>query len=405
MAAKKLTPAQNKKLAEIGIKAKDEADARKQLLAFLAENDIEGVDDYEINQLVEMAEVFYEPTEEEDEEVEDEEEVEEEDEETEEDEEEEESDDEEEEEEEEELEDEEEEEIDEEEEEEEDPFEEMDRSELKAYIKENELEIKVFKTTTDEALREAIREAIAEDEEEDDEEEEETEEEELDKAVKEVKQKGLTNKTTKPTPKSEPKKEVTKTTGRRSELSGEKWDGKNDESHMEMVQPLIDQFFPADQFQVDTVKQGITIRSLGNNAKTTVFNYDELRITDDGIVGNLYMNRFKSVDDVADLLPDEFQEPEKNIGMFRGESHPCIRKMTMDEVIEVFNSDVMKEALKRANHTDTKMGSNRQKLEESLAGKKKTTAPAVKTTTTKTVPAKTTTTPVVKKKVIVKKKK
>ena len=53
----------------------------------------------------------------------------------------------------------------------------MDRTELKKYIKENDLEVSVKKSMTDDDLREAIREAMGgddSDEEEDDEEEEET---------------------------------------------------------------------------------------------------------------------------------------------------------------------------------------------------------------------------------------
>ena len=51
----------------------------------------------------------------------------------------------------------------------------MDRTELKKYIKENDLEVSVKKSMTDDDLREAIREAMGGDdsEEEDDEEEEE----------------------------------------------------------------------------------------------------------------------------------------------------------------------------------------------------------------------------------------
>lgn len=57
--------------------------------------------------------------------------------------------------------------------EEEDDLDELDRAELKALIKEEELDVKVMKSMSDDDLREAINEAREEDEEEDDEEEEE----------------------------------------------------------------------------------------------------------------------------------------------------------------------------------------------------------------------------------------
>lgn len=56
-----------------------------------------------------------------------------------------------------------------------DELDEMDRAELKAYIKEQELEVTVRKSMSDDDLREAIKEAQGEDEEEEEEEEEEPE--------------------------------------------------------------------------------------------------------------------------------------------------------------------------------------------------------------------------------------
>jgi hypothetical protein len=61
----------------------------------------------------------------------------------------------------------------EEEEEEEDEFDELSREELKKVIKENDLDIKIFKSMTDDDLRNAIRNYDLEDEEEEEEEEEE----------------------------------------------------------------------------------------------------------------------------------------------------------------------------------------------------------------------------------------
>lgn len=73
------------------------------------------------------------------------------------------------------LEDEDEEEEDEDEEEEGDELDEMDRSELKAYIKENELDVSVKKSMDDDAIREAIRAAEGEEDEDEEEEDEEPE--------------------------------------------------------------------------------------------------------------------------------------------------------------------------------------------------------------------------------------
>jgi hypothetical protein len=335
MATEKLSPKQVKKLVEIGIKATDEKKAKELLLEFLEKNDIEGVEDYDIDQLIEMAEVFYEPSDSDDDEEEEVEEEEEEDEDEESDE-----------------------DIDDEDEE----LEELEEDEED----EEPTPKKVTKSTPKPAVKLVVK-SIAKKSKV----VEEDEEELLDEVVEEVKTKKITTKQAKPIPPPVVKKQNTTGAGRKVELSGEKWDGRNDKKHFKMIEPFIEEFFGKEEFQIDILKQGFTIRSLGNNAKTTVFNFDELRILDGELVGNLYCNRFKSVDDLCELLQDDLQEPEKVIGMFRGESHPCIRKITQSEVFEVFNSDVLKEALKRANHTDVKMGKNREKLEESLTKSKK----------------------------------
>lgn len=351
----KLTPKQVKKLSEIGIKATDDKLAKSKLIEFLEKNDIEGVDDYEIDQLIEMAEVFYEPTDE----VEEEDGVEEED-----------DDD---------------EEVDEEEDDDDDQFAPMDRTELKQFIAKNKLEVVVKKSMVDEDIRDLIRaEVNSEDEEEELDDTPptpkkpaskplatkkakvvESEEDLLDAVVEEVKTKSIDTKQKKIV-KDEVKKDNKNNAGRKTELAGEKWNGRKNKQHLKMKDAFIEEFFSEEEFQIDILKQGFTIRALGNNAKTTIFNFDELRIVDDKLVGNLYCNRFKSVDDLCDFLQEEFQEPDKTVGMFRGESHPCIRKMSQDEVFAVFSSNVMKEALKRSNITDVKMGKNREKLEETL---------------------------------------
>jgi len=69
-----------------------------------------------------------------------------------------------------------------EEEAEEDELDDLDRDELKKYIRDNELEVSVKKSMSDEDIREAIREAVNEEEEEGEEEEDEEEEEEKPKS-------------------------------------------------------------------------------------------------------------------------------------------------------------------------------------------------------------------------------
>ena len=156
---------------------------------------------------------------------------------------------------------------------------------------------------------------------------------------------------------------VVKKTSSSKDSSNKKFDARNDENDLQYLEPFIE-LFPDDKFSIDILKQGFTVRTVGKNAKITVLNYDELRITPDGLFGNLYANRLKSVEELQDLLPDAYDDFE--VGIFRGESHPCIKKVTTEQVIDILNNGLLQLSIERSGKTDNKMGANRQKLEESL---------------------------------------
>lgn len=153
-------------------------------------------------------------------------------------------------------------------------------------------------------------------------------------------------------------------------INGEKFDARNNKKHMAMLQVFL-KTFPEENFQIDALKQGFTVRLLGDNGKTTILNFDELKINNDGeLIGNLYTNRFKSADDVTPFLPENIQN--KEIGMYRGESHPSIRCITQSEFFEIINGSegFLEETLKRAAGKDVTMGINRKKLEAALTESK-----------------------------------
>jgi len=301
-----LNKAQIAALLAIGIASKTEEDARKKLVAFLKKNDVDGVDDDELKSLIEMAEVFYESsddagaTEEDETEAEDE----------------------------------------------------LDE----------EPPVVAKKPTPAGKGKAPVK----------------SDEDELEEVIEEVKSKGINvKKGAAPAAKPAAKPAAT-VVGRKTELTGDKWDGRNDKKHDAMIKPFR-QMFSEKEFQIDLLKQGFTVRVLGTNAKTTVLNFDEIRIDNGTLVGNFYFNRFKSVEDLNAFLPEQYQEGgenEKVSGMFRGESHPCVRKVSADELIDILeNSDLLTEALKRASSTDTKMGANREKLENSIKGSTTAAAP------------------------------
>lgn len=147
--------------------------------------------------------------------------------------------------------------------------------------------------------------------------------------------------------------------------NGTKFDGANYPEHMELL-VFLHQFFNTEETQYHPLKQGVTLRALLANTRPTVMNFDEVRITQDGLVGNLYLNKFKSVEDLEALLPDGFTDKYR-VGMFRGETHPCIRSISQDAIVELLTTTgIVSETLRRVGKLDDKMGANRDKMVETL---------------------------------------
>jgi hypothetical protein len=307
-------------LAALGITAKTEEKARELIYPILASEGVEGIDELDINSLVQMVEVFKEaaPADEE----------------------------------------------------------EQQEEELEEQLEEQE---EVQAPAKKPAGKPAPTKPVAADKKPSS----KTEEEELDEVATEVKSKGIVKKPAAAPVVAQSAKKTVAVVGRKTELTGDKWDGRNNKAHDAMIKPFRETF-PAADFQIDLLKQGFTVRVLGTNAKTTILNFDEIRISEGNLIGNLYCNRFKDVNELAPYLPDSFEG--KEVGMFRGESHPCIRKVTDDELLEILHTDFITETLARASSTDVKMGKNREKLEQA---QQSTTAtkPAAKPASKAPIPA------------------
>lgn len=160
-----------------------------------------------------------------------------------------------------------------------------------------------------------------------------------------------------------------------------KFDARTHEEHMGNI-AWLHEFFPSEETQYDVLKQGVTLRALMANTRPTVMNFDEVRINPDGTtIGNLYLNKFRSVEELLTFLPEGFDEKYK-IGMFRGETHPSIKGMSQQAIIELFNTTmIVDETLKRVGKLDSKMGANRAKMVEALKSteqKKAASVPAKK---------------------------
>lgn len=342
----KLIPATEKKVKALGINAKTEEEAREKLLEILNENGIDGMEEEDTDTLIEIAESFVEDGDGDSEEGADDNEETQNDKLAEEVEEETESDD-----------DEEEGEDEEDDEEDEgDEFEDMDRTELKAYIKDNELNITVKKSMSADDIRELIRAAVAENDEEDNEPEEE-EAKPAPKASKKSAEKPAPKKEEKKVAKDEKKEEKKATAGKR----GTKLDPKNNEDDREAFD-VLKKLFPEDEFNYAWVASaGVTIKHKGVNSNRSLVLIENCsKQTDGSIKCNLYLLTFNKQLEVLDEAGIEYETCWSGA--------PLIKGITLDEAVEII-SGLLDNIMSSVKKIDKKLGENRKKMEENLEKK------------------------------------
>lgn len=323
--ATKMNAATAKRVKALGINAKTEEEAREKLLEILTENGIDGMEEEDTDTILDIAESFVEESGE-TAEAEDEPETEasEEDELA--------------------------QEVEEEAAEEGDEFDKMDRTALKAYIKENELDITVKKSMTDDDIRDLIRVAVGGTEEEEDEPDDEPEVEEKPKK----KAKEVEKKEEKPAKKATEKEEKKKTESKR----GTKLDPKNNEEDRKEFEPLK-KLFPDDEFvHAWVASAGVTVKFKGQNSQRALVSIENcMKQADGSIKCNMYLLTLAKQTEVLDKAEIDYQ--------LCWSGAPMVKGTTLKEAIEIV-SGLMEPIMATVKKIDKKLGDNRKKMEENL---------------------------------------
>lgn len=218
----------------------------------------------------------------------------------------------------------------------------MDRTALKAYIKENNLAVKVKKSWSDDDIREAIR--IAEESIKDNETEDEEPEKEEAPAPKKVEKKAVK--------KADSKDE--KKIGKR----GLKLDPKNNEDDRAEFE-VLKELFPEDSHAYCWVASaGVTVKYKGKNTQRTMILVENCSKQADGSVKcNLYLPTFTKQTEVLDEAGLEYEKCWSGA--------PFIKGTTLAESIEVIKS-LMPHITATVQKIDKRLGENRAKMEDSL---------------------------------------
>lgn len=332
-----------KRLKAMGIKTANEDDARKELLAMLKKEGIEGMEDEDTDVLIEMAESFQEdgdsaddegeevpeetdaeaedegeenPSEQEAEEGLAEEAAEEEAAEAEETEEEPEPEE-------------------EEPEQEGDEYDQMDRKALKKVLKDNGIGFKVYKSTTDDEIRNAIRTAM--------------------KAREDA-------------GKVKPKKAAKKTA---TKAKAVKLNPKANDDDKEVFYKALGKLFPKDKYNYAWVSSaGVTIKAVGKNFNRGLILIENASVQPDkSITCNVYFLTMGKKTDVLDAQDIEYAMSWNNL--------PFIKHITLDEVVELVTKlfDNITEGIDKL---DKRLGESRKKMEETLKKTAKKSAPKAK---------------------------
>ena len=321
--ATKMNAETAKRVKALGINAKSEEAAREELLKILVDNGIEGMEEEDTATLIEIAESFVEEgssvsdaeNDETEETTEDDdaaalaEEVEEEDSE---------------------------------EDADGDILTGMDRTALKAYIKENSLAVKVKKSWSDDDIRDAIRTAEASIK------DNETEDEEPEKEEA-------------PAPKKVEKKAVKKAESKDEKKIGKrglKLDPKNNEDDRAEFE-VLKELFPEDSHAYCWVASaGVTVKYKGKNTQRTMILVENCSKQADGSVKcNLYLPTFTKQTEVLDEAGLEYEKCWSGA--------PFIKGTTLAESIEVIKS-LMPHITATVQKIDKRLGENRAKMEDSL---------------------------------------
>ena len=325
-----------KRVKALGINAKTEDDAREKLLGILNENGIEGMEEEDTDTLIEIAESFVEEggsSDTDDTDSTDESETSDEDA----------------------LADEVEAEDAEEEyaveDAEEDTLASMDRTALKAYIKDNGLDIKVKKSWSDDDIREQIRNAEC--------------------PVVEVEEESEEESAPEPAPKKAEKKEK-KTTEKKISKRGQKLDPKNNEEDRQAFEALHELFPEEEYLYAWVASAGVTIKYKGKNSQRAMVLIENCsKQADESIKCNLYLPTFSKQTDVLNEAGIEYE--------ICWSGAPFMKGVTMDSAVEIIKT-LMPNITATVQKIDKRLGENRAKMEESLSKK---AAPAAKKASTK----------------------
>ena len=301
--AKKIDAATAARLKSLGIKAKDEDEARKKLLKILAENDIDGMEEEDTDSLLDMAESMVDPEE----------------------------------------------------------------TEMTEEEENDALAEEVGEEEGDEDEEEEEDDEEEDDEEEDDEEEDEEPEEKPAKktAVKTAGKKAEKKveepkKAAKAAPKAE-KKETEKKAAKPAKVGkrGMKLDPKNNKDDRKAF-AFLEKFFPADEYEYCwIVMNGVTIKHKGQNSSRAIIGIEACTQMPDGsVTGTLILMPFVKKTDILD---------EKGIDWkpcWNGT--PQIKGMTFEEMGETIES-LLEHMTNFVEKVDKRLGDNRKKMEKSLS--------------------------------------
>lgn len=232
-----------------------------------------------------------------------------------------------------------------------------------------------------EDLADEVEEEDQEEEEEDQEDETEEEDEDLEDEEKEEEEEDNEPKTkvkSKTKAKTESKTETKEKTKSSPKRKNRKLDPKNNPEDAKKFDKLISTIkdqFSDHNFEFNFIANGgLTVKFLGENSKRAFFSFDSPKNKDGVISARVYFPTIKDEQKIRDLFDNQYEvKPDWSDNIL-------VRDIGLTELVEFFEekSDELQTLLKNFGAKDSKLGKNRDKMEEELKKGKVEKAKSIK---------------------------
>jgi len=158
-----------------------------------------------------------------------------------------------------------------------------------------------------------------------------------------------------------PKKKSAKKVVKKVRISGERFDIEN-KAHKKLLLPFKEIFGDL-KVEYKPISTGVSIHLPMKNANKLMLRFFNAKVVDGELRGNCGLIALRGVKDIQSLFEVEVED-------YSGFFH-FIKDVSVSELVEILNEEIIETMVKKLQGVDKKLGKNREKLEEKMKPAKK----------------------------------